>query len=571
MPRRHISRFFLRLLLLLLFCGLLLPPAHALRFQVGKEQLTLDFSLTSAFEWHTVNRTYNPTILNAAVERAAHGKDYFDLQNKLDFNISYERWRLGGRLDTFNFFSDRFPCHPSFPKIRDKYPSLVFYPDCKQGYIPEKLYLKVNLNNLDITLGDFYITLGRGMAMLFRKVDEFGQDTTLRGARVDVKSKGFQATVAGGFANDSNFDPIQETFLVDARDFFFATSASQRFMRSMRIGGHYVFRYNPAPPKDPNVIVQLPAEHYHIIGGLFEAKNLFGKVDFYLEGNLMERSHVRAVLPDDPGMGVALYTNINVYLFPFTLQIEGQWYDNYSLSLERETMYRSGKAGTTEVPFVAPPPLLYVNPPSMEDIQNDTQGDNSNTRGVRVRLDYTLPSRDTLFWVNYLFRYGFIPASPLTLHHVYAGGEHRADWFSIVAYAGFRELTGDEYWRRIHAEMDLNFRIGRRHSLKLFSTYWYNLRGDKSQKYTFHILDVQLGYSFSKIGSIALLFSYSDENQNEAVPRIYPAVEVKVLLPKLGSLKLFYGRGRGGLRCVSGICRVFPAFEGLRAELSVRF
>ncbi|CAN5565129.1 hypothetical protein BH09MYX1_BH09MYX1_21360 [soil metagenome] len=40
---------------------------------------------------------------------------------------------------------------------------------------------------------------------------------------------------------------------------------------------------------------------------------------------------------------------------------------------------------------------------------------------------------------------------------------------------------------------------------------------------------------------------------------------------KDSNIRLFAGQQRGGLRCVSGVCRVFPAFEGARLEVTVRF
>jgi hypothetical protein len=42
-------------------------------------------------------------------------------------------------------------------------------------------------------------------------------------------------------------------------------------------------------------------------------------------------------------------------------------------------------------------------------------------------------------------------------------------------------------------------------------------------------------------------------------------------LPQDSSLRLFIGQQRGALRCVNGVCKVFPDFAGLRAELVVRF
>ena len=40
---------------------------------------------------------------------------------------------------------------------------------------------------------------------------------------------------------------------------------------------------------------------------------------------------------------------------------------------------------------------------------------------------------------------------------------------------------------------------------------------------------------------------------------------------KDSNLRVLVGQQRGGLKCISGICRIFPPFEGARAELTVRF
>lgn len=40
---------------------------------------------------------------------------------------------------------------------------------------------------------------------------------------------------------------------------------------------------------------------------------------------------------------------------------------------------------------------------------------------------------------------------------------------------------------------------------------------------------------------------------------------------KDSNLRLFVGQQRGGLKCISGVCRIFPPFEGARMELTVRF
>ena len=42
-------------------------------------------------------------------------------------------------------------------------------------------------------------------------------------------------------------------------------------------------------------------------------------------------------------------------------------------------------------------------------------------------------------------------------------------------------------------------------------------------------------------------------------------------ITKNSNIKLFAGQQRGGLKCISGVCRVFPNFEGARVELTLRF
>ena len=37
------------------------------------------------------------------------------------------------------------------------------------------------------------------------------------------------------------------------------------------------------------------------------------------------------------------------------------------------------------------------------------------------------------------------------------------------------------------------------------------------------------------------------------------------------NVSIFAGQRRGGLRCVSGVCRVYPPFEGVRVDATIRF
>jgi hypothetical protein len=216
----------------------------------------------------------------------------------------------------------------------------------------------------------------------------------------------------------------------------------------------------------------------------------------------------------------------------------------------------------------------------MERQELDTQGDNTNSKGLRLRVDYTFPSRTTILFLNYMFRFGFAPPDippegQLFIHNVYAGGEHRTGPVTLKYYAGIREMTGFKNWRLIHADMDLSIKITGPHSIEFVSRYWWNRQTESAgtnipDKY-FHIFDAQLGYAWAKWLTISILFSYSDEFKPPIYRQIFIAGEVKVHLWEFGSIKFFGGLARGGLRCVSGVCRIFPPFEGIRTELSLRF
>ena len=63
-------------------------------------------------------------------------------------------------------------------------------------------------------------------------------------------------------------------------------------------------------------------------------------------------------------------------------------------------------------------------------------------------------------------------------------------------------------------------------------------------------------------------FEYTSLNGQ---PPVYFNGSVRYNFRSDSSVVLFVGEQRGGLRCVSGVCRVFPAFEGARMELTMRF
>jgi hypothetical protein len=68
--------------------------------------------------------------------------------------------------------------------------------------------------------------------------------------------------------------------------------------------------------------------------------------------------------------------------------------------------------------------------------------------------------------------------------------------------------------------------------------------------------------------SVAFGFEYST---NPQVPPTYLNGLVSYRFTSDSSVSLFVGQRRGSLRCVGGVCRIYPPFEGARLDLTARF
>jgi len=73
--------------------------------------------------------------------------------------------------------------------------------------------------------------------------------------------------------------------------------------------------------------------------------------------------------------------------------------------------------------------------------------------------------------------------------------------------------------------------------------------------------------------SVTGTYEYSDQPPlgDGYFDRNYWAGEVLYRFTSDSYAKVFFGSTRGGLKCAGGMCRVFPAFEGVKVEVTLRF
>jgi hypothetical protein len=340
------------------------------------------------------------------------------------------------------------------------------------------------------------------------------------------------------------------------------------------------------------------------------APNLGGHGSFYIEGAL-QGLNKPYTLPDsgDSGVeqrellrrlsgGTAIYAQLLLYGGPFTLTLEGKRYDRFFPLLATV-----GGLGAT--PFQA---LQYNGVPTTEPITSDTQFDQFNVCvvGGRARLDYRADDGVLLYaslgrYTTYTERsqacgqdrqandagvllpppgktdeirndvidpfVGFEINFEHNRTHAYASTGIRIDEAATpTAYDGLVDPTSI-YYREHYVRYDAVKR--------LFGPFSIQTAG--FHRYRFHPLrsptpwregENYLSLIYSPIMSGALGVEYSTFGGEL---KMFYNGQIQYRITTDTVVRLFVGQTRPALRCVSGVCRQFPAFEGAKLEAVVRF
>lgn len=486
---------------------------------------------------------------------------------------------------------------------------------------PSKYTLTYSTPDLEATLGDFYAQFGRGMVLSVRKQDELSGDTTIRGFRLSGQTRWdklrLRATALGGNMNPLRIDSTSGRFLgVRSREFRALDSATE-FAMPRIVNNDFVPESRPTYLPDAVYGAEVEVKHplalvsLHGVGfergcideadgscrplsadlsrsarlahqgGLgVEFPNVFEWGSAYVE--YAEQRLAFAERTQDHH-GRALYASASASWPPLTTTFEGKYVRGY------QTV--AAGVDTGRAPEFSP--VIYNLVPTTHPVWNDTQFENFGTcvTGGRVRTD--LEFTRGLSWftsLGYYHTYGEVgPASCVpevsNLNRVWdvsQGLETSSDGGKSVAQVTLgtrfdetdvprvdeRGNTSTNYYREAYVRYDVVRAIGRESSVQLQG--WHRRRhqllGGPAdpwlQGMTTTALQVGSRWNFS-VGV--------EYDQNPAFPGTYFSGQVRFNVDPSNNVSLFIGQQRGGLRCVSGVCRIFPPFEGARLESTLRF
>lgn len=572
--------------------------------------------------------------------------------NRLNVQINWKKWTLGMRLDSVAYWnrpsdggsldcmnpSNMNVCASNFTDYSSRWHDSIY---------PAKLWLTYQASGIEVTAGDAYVQLGRGMVLSMRKLDDLGIDNTIRGGKIQIQKDPFGVTVVAGLANPSRVDEAS------GRSLFLPTSADpskpwqlraqsrgpQPLMGSDRIVAAEIQAGRGSPLVLSTQLMHLTrCAPYHydnkgrvtddvgsldafgaasscdakdvqnwltnpisgirqspevaIVGQSLELPRLGKYGNIYVGGVMMHRTP--PFLPNGdrdanfPNLnGNGLYFSYSGTIGPVTNTFEIKSYRNF------DPLFGSVDKNPTEYANIA-----YTTPPTTEVITQDAMFGTYNTcvDGGRLRTDVRI-NKGVMLWGQAIYAHtkseqaaqcngeGKILTQPgqnenslqddvidatagiqwdfdKSRSYVYAQAGGRGDW----------KRDGGAYYRETQTRYTISKWIGGPFSIEFAGLH--RIRWEQDQNVRDGEAHTWLegeNYTALKIAPKWVLSQGFEYLTRIGFPTYYVNGALTYKFSEKSNIKLLAGQQRGGLRCVNGVCRIFPAFEGVRAELTLRF
>lgn len=443
------------------------------------------------------------------------------------------------------------------------------YPDSydwayRNDIVLERLNVSYRRGDWTLTAGDTFRQLGRGIVLAVRKVDEAGLDIALRGGSVEYRGDDHRLAVFAGRANPANLDAINQQYVEPVDDVIAGYDYQLRAVDGLRLNffAAYLEQGEPLFPdrggRDFNfsqgVGVTLPS--------------LTDWLSIYAEGDVQTRR-----VGDTSTMGLAAYLTADFVHRDFSVLAE-------SIALDDFEQAGSGNTALSGARFA------YNQAPTLERIDQETLNA-SSVLGARLRVEQYIFAADTTLYAsgNVLVNHRGQP-DELRQMHGYAGVKtYYANGSSRIEVSGgyrdetqtnlpaietaFATLTpGHNQLKSMrHGELDWVHAFGAGNAFHLTSRNEFReLENEPRQRGS-----LLVGLERSGLGAATFEFGYNNEVTGPGIRTFFFAGILKWEATDWLTCTATGGTQRGGIKCINGVCREYPAFSGARLELVGRF
>jgi hypothetical protein len=257
---------------------------------------------------------------------------------------------------------------------------------------------------------------------------------------------------------------------------------------------------------------------------------------------------------------LASYVTSSLSLGDLTLLGEFKYYNDFILRA----------ANSPEEPYA----LLYHQPPTLERVRAELT-DNLSVGGFRLRADYNLGQRgpiELLVFASYSYFRSWGDPGLHAVHDPHAGFELQWQGGSghLNLTSGVRHeidrKDGELYRQEVHLELEFEQALAKRHSLKAYGYYQRRKKHFFSGISEWHELDSSVEWKWSPYVSAAFTFELTGDQSvvGDAGHTPYFGGSLRYFLTASTYISLRAGQNRPGLKCINGICRVYPGFSGVQ-------
>lgn len=504
--------------------------------------------------------------------------DYIEQVERLNLSLTKDRLTIGAQLDQVGLFANRYILDGVLYHERDLYDSSISSPFPDALVRLEKIYLQQRYSNVSFTLGDGYVTFGRGAALNMVRNASIDIDTSLRGAQVAVSSGNMDFTVVSGVTNRQQINRLNINVDLDEDIPHMVTGAQVRHyaLGPLQGGLHGVIaRFGRSEDADLPGILRYEEEIDAVIGGAtLEAFGVAG-MDLYLEGDLFRYQTQEIAGQEDPLLGKLLYASASLYPGPAVVLVEAK--------ISSDTERINSFLGSDGWEISAPPTLEYERV-----ITEDTSAavNSNDIYGGRIRVD--LPMADSTF-----LPYASVSAfrdrdigglhfnrSPETIAHPIVGTQWLPGETVLILNAGHRRDVRDDTVEGIdrltHTDIEFATPAFGEEAIEIAVSMLHNQWGENPQGQE-DFLTMQNALVW-KHGEKLDFLIYQDWSNNELIPskgnlteELYGALEVQYKPNTSSEFTAFYGAYMAGIRCSGGQCRTLPGFEGFQMTYTTQF
>ncbi len=514
--------------------------------------------------------------------------DYVEVVNRLDLTGGTPNVGVGARVDAVGLFANRYLLDGELHHERDLLGEGLASP-FEDAYLDlEKIWAEARSRSLTLTVGDSYLSFGRGIALNSVKNTDIDVDTSLRGLRGVAHLGNWDVTLASGLTNPQQV-ALENPNLGLEPDVAHAVSGLRldRYgLGPVNLGAHGVlFQYSRGfrAGQDGWRAYGQPIDAW-AAGGSVEALGVKG-LDLYVEGNAF--GYEAAEIPVRGGY--AVYGSVAAYPGRASILVEArrnkdtEWVNTFSDNYE----------------LVSGPTLEYERVVT----EDSAAAVNSNdVTGGRARVDLRFGDAERhVTLVPYASLAVFRDAdlgglhfnrAPETIFHPIVGVQYINGDLHVLANGGQRvdvrdpgaggEPLGAD--RLLHVDMDVSVPLAGILSLELAPALMRYQWGENAQQQTDYT-DFSNALAL-KVGAPWAFILYTDYSDNPLIrstgnlegtlfgaagENLYGAVEVQWMPNSATTLKAFYGAYRAGIRCAGGQCRSLPGFEGAKVSLTTTF